>query len=196
MATTTDTMNSQLAALEDRVKAASAKEREIEAAARTATRMVAAAEMEEASHHEAVAAGDEDEDPKKATRLSKAVQDAREAAASHIWEGRVTGARRAREQAEQERDAFAVENFGQLVAEEIADDIAARDWLQETYEAFEEAQGVYAARLRRHERLARAAGHDLDDIPGLPTRGDVGEVASRFVRGIDVPAPRSLLPGA
>lgn len=195
MATASKSPAARLDDLEAAVEKATTREREMEAQRRSAGRRVAALQSRLHAIEEERGAGVEP-DPTVESKIHAEIADARREADDDVWAARLAGARRAREEAEQARDDLARARYVDLAGDlvEVEADEEARCDLQEAWEQREAAEENYAARLRRHHRLARQAGHDVDEIPSIPTRGDEGEVRTRFLAGIEPPTPRSLRP--
>jgi hypothetical protein len=158
-----------------------------------AQRAVRVTEAQFHNYEERVGANEQAVDPAHQGELRAAIDAAREAASSNIWDSRLAGADRAVREAEAERDAFGLAHFAEIAAEEALKDGPARDRLEAAFEELQAAEAEYAARVRRWHYLAPFGRLDVDDLPGLPTRGDPGEVQRRFADGFEVATPRSLL---
>jgi len=179
----------KLAELEEAAAHARGREAAVTAQRSRAARAATAAEGALEMYHEAVGAG-EDEDPGEEEQLRLAVRDAREQAEPPLWAAKVAGAQRAREQAEQARDVYGHQHFGEIAAEEAPKDEPARERLEVAYRELEQAEAAYAARVRRWVKLAPYGGLDVQtDVPRLPTAGSPDEVRSRFAAGIPAPTP-------
>jgi hypothetical protein len=195
MATKTQTAAvEKLDQLERAVDEAVARREAVRADRQRAQRGVRTAEAEFESFQELVGAGEEQADPERERELAEAIDAARAAASTSRWEHRVQGAERAVREAEAERDAFGREHFAVIAAEEAPKDGPARDRLQSAFEELQAAEAVFVDRVRRWAYLAPFGGLDPDDLVGLPSRGDSGEVVRRFADGIESPTPRSLTP--
>jgi hypothetical protein len=179
----------KLAELEEAASAAKGREDQVVAARSRAARAATAAEAALEMYHEAVGAG-EDEDAVEEERLRVAVRNAREQAEPAVWAAKVTGAQRAREQVEEERDTYGHQHFAEIAAEEAPKDEPARERLEAAYAELEQAEAAYAARVRRSVKLAPYGGLDVQtDCPRLPTAGSPDEVRSRFAAGIPAATP-------
>jgi hypothetical protein len=192
MTVTTDVIK-RLDDLERKVAEASERRESVRRDRARALGQVSAAEAEFARYQEAIGAGEQAPDADRERGLTEAIEAARRAASEDVWSARQVGAERAVEAAESARDAFGRERFPEIAVAEALRDGPARDRLQAAWEELQEAESEYATRVRRWHHVAPFGGLDVDDLPGLPTRGDPGEVVSRFAAGIDAPTPRSLV---
>jgi hypothetical protein len=181
----------QLQRLEEAVAFAKGREDAVLAARSRASRAVSAAEGALALYHEAVGAG-EDEDPAEEEHLRLAVRDAREQGEPPVWNAKLGGALRAREDAERERDAYGREHFGEIAAEQAPLDPPVAERLQAAWEELRAAEGAYADRVRVWTRIVQYGDLTAEDVPRLPTSGDPDTVRSRFAAGVEVPTPRPL----
>jgi len=177
--------------LDEAVAGARRREDLVLAARSGAGRAVGAAEAARASYHEAVGAG-EPEDPAEEERLRLAVRGAREQAEQPLWAARLEGAERARVAAEQERDAFGREHFGEIAAEQAPLDGPVAERLADAWGELQAAEAEYAARVRVWTRLVQYGDLSIEDCPRLPTAGSADEQRSAFARGVEPPTPRPL----
>jgi hypothetical protein len=191
METTTRTAAADLAQYEAMVDAAQRRYDEVVQASSEATQALEAAIAARLALEERSGAG-EDVSAEEVAAAVADVEAAKELADERVWHARIEGAKRARDEARLEVDAFGREHFADLVAEEVVQDDPAREALQAAWEAFDAAASAYAVRVRRWHRLAPFGGLDPRDIPTVPVKGDEVEVRMRFAAGIETPTPRSI----
>jgi len=181
----------ELQRLEEAVAFAKGREDQVLAERSRASRAVSAAEGLVGLYNESLGAG-EAEDPVEEQRLLEELRDARERSEPSAWAARLEGAQRAREQAEQERDAWARANFGTLAAEMVPGDAPVAERLADAYAELRAAEGAYAGRVRAWTRIVQYGDLSIEDVPRLPTAGSSDMVRSNFARGIEPPTPRPL----
>jgi hypothetical protein len=192
MATRATSAVEQLRDLEEKVVAAERRRQEVENGRRRAARAVSAAESRRLSLEEARGAG-EDVDEDAIAAAVAAIEEAKDEAEERVWKARLTGAERALQDAEQERDQFGVSNFAAIAAEEALKDEPVRDALAEAYEVLVDAANDYAVRVRVWHQLSRYGRFSPSSIPtGSPLAGDMDEIGRRFDQGLPVPTPPQL----
>ena len=181
-----------LAVLEERVRAATAREHAVAVGRGRARREASRALGELLAVEEAIGAGEREPDDEEVLQLRDGVRDAEAGASDDVWGARLAGARRAVEEAERERDDHGRLHFSEMAAEEAAYDAPVRDELQAAYERLSDAETAYALRVRRWVRIAPYGRLSASDVPALPTQGTPDEVRGRFAVGIEAPTPRPL----
>jgi len=182
----------RLEELEERVRAAEAREHAVSVGRGRARREASRALGELLALEGSVGAGEREPDDDEMMQLRGTVRDAEEAASDDVWGARLAGARRAVEEAERERDDHGRLHFSEMAAEEAAYDAPVRDELQAAYERLSDAETAYALRVRRWVRIAPYGRLSASDVPALPTQGTPDQVRGRFAAGIEPPTPRAL----
>jgi len=177
--------------LEQKVAYARGREDAVLAERSRASRAVAAAEHDLEMFFQSVGAG-EPEDATEEERLRAVVREARENAEPDAWAAKLSGAEQARVAAEQERDAFGRQHFGEIAAEQAPLDPPVAERLQAAWDELRAAERAYAARVRVWTRLVQYGDLTAEDVPRLPTAGDADTVRSNFARGVEPPTPRPL----
>jgi hypothetical protein len=176
-ASKTLTLNDRLAELHDAARLARVKLEHLAQQRAVAQRAVAHLEADVRSYFEQVEAGERDADPAVETELRERLTETDAAAADPIWEGRLTGLRRAAEAAALELEQFRSEHVPELVAERYD---GSRDLAARYVAAVRNVAQLQAAWLSETAYLANVVGVDSAELHRPPLDLGSGQAVADF----------------